>query len=134
LWESIATTVDFEKDADGAVQPVFMSPGKMDFIGGPPGQGSRVTGKDFRVAEGSVLVPLFSVRGVPPERFLEDLTEFCERHAAPFVVVTGWPLVDWVPELAGCLITFGASAQVGAAAAAVLAGEVEARGSFADVL
>jgi hypothetical protein len=127
LWASTVSIVDFERDEDDILQPVFLSPETTDSVTGAPIQHSRVRAEGFEVSEGTVLVPVFSVRGTPPETFLADLGEFCECHAVQFVLVTAWPLLDWVPETAGCLVTFGASVQVAAAVSAVLAGEEEAQ-------
>ena len=77
-----------------------------------------------------LLLPVFSVRGAPPELFLAQLTDFIEQRQIPFVIVTGWPIVDWIPESVGVLLTFGASAQVAGAVAAVLSGQAQASGSL----
>ncbi len=127
-WASTVPIVGFESDENGVVQPVFLSPETTDRVTGAPLRPSKVRAVGFAVSEGTVLVPVVSLRGTPPDDFIENLTEFCERHAAPFVLVTGWPHVDWVPVDAGCLVTFGASVQVAAAAAAVLAGETTPQG------
>ncbi|UCH82763.1 MAG: glycoside hydrolase family 3 protein [Candidatus Latescibacterota bacterium] len=126
-WASTAPIVDFERDDDDILQPVFLSPETTDKITGATIEHSRVRADGFEVSEGTSVVPVFSVRGTPPEVFFANLTEFCERHNVPFVLVTGWPLLDWIPSSAGCLVTLGASAQVAAAVSAVLAGETEAR-------
>jgi beta-glucosidase-like glycosyl hydrolase len=128
LWASTVSIVDFERDEDGVLQPVFLSPETTDSVTGAPIPHSRIRADGFQVSEGTDLVPVFSVRGTPPEIFFENLTEFCERHAVPFVLVTGWPHLDWIPESTGCLVTFGASVQVAAAVSAVLAGEADGQG------
>jgi beta-glucosidase-like glycosyl hydrolase len=78
----------------------------------------------------AIVVPVFSARGIPPRSFLEGLVALIERQRSPLVIVTGWPLVDWVPETVGCLVTLGASAPVAAAVAGVLSGDAEATASL----
>jgi len=130
-WASTASIVGFERDDDDILQPVFLLPETTDSLTGAPIEHSRVRAEGFEVSAGAVLIPVFSVRGTPPETFFANLGEFCERHEVSFVLVTGWPLLDWIPQTAGCLVTFGASAQVAAAVAAVLAGEAPAQSTEA---
>jgi hypothetical protein len=106
----------FEADADGTPQPRFAA--------SSGGFGSRQR-EHPPLAEDAAIIPVLSSRGAPPELFLGQLTDFVERRQIPFVLVTGWPLVDWLPDATGCLVTLGASLPVAAAAAAVLAGEAE---------
>ncbi|MEJ2720423.1 MAG: glycoside hydrolase family 3 N-terminal domain-containing protein, partial [bacterium] len=127
-WASSAPVVDFERDEKGALQPVFQPPKTTDRVTGASIEPERVRAEGFEVPEGTVLIPVVSLRGRPPDAFLEALTEFCDRHGAPFVLVTGWPHIGWIPDAAGCLVTFGASPQVAAAAVAVLSGEAAAQG------
>jgi hypothetical protein len=90
--------------------------------------------EEFKLARGQVLLPVFSARGRPPDEFLEGLNAFVVRYAVPLVVVTGWPIIEWIPDSVGCLLTYGTSPQVSAAASAVLSGNAEARGSLDAVL
>jgi hypothetical protein len=95
---------------------------------------SAAAGIAFELKPGQVLLPVLSARGAPPEGFLDRLGAFIDDLGAPFVIVTGWPFVEWIPASAGCLLTFGASPQTAAAASAVLAGKKKAEGSLARVL
>jgi beta-glucosidase-like glycosyl hydrolase len=127
IWNITGTVTGFDPDATGRLQPRFAA--KTGRIGARP-----TRSEPARLAEDAAIVPVLSTRGTPPDTLLNQLSEFVEQRQAPFVLVTGWPLIDWVPESVGCLVTFGASAPVAAAVAAVLAGEVEATGSLQGLL
>ena len=133
-WEALGTVVDFERDEDGEIRPLFATPEREWQGERQDGRKTAASGELFNLPEEALLLPVLSARGVPPEEFVEALTEFVDRHGAPFVLVTGWPLVEWVPEFVGCLVTFGASPQVAAAVSAVLSGEVKAQGVLERVL
>jgi hypothetical protein len=133
-WDRLDTVVDFERGADGEIEPVFRPPERVEWVEQPNAREKRPERVPFRLPDGVLLMPIFSARGAPSEDFMEALTEFVYGHGAPFVIVTGWPIVEWVPESAGCLVTFGASPQVAAAVSAILAGEAEAQGLLDRVL
>jgi hypothetical protein len=78
----------------------------------------------------AAIVPVLSFRGAPPEALRQTLVDFIDQRGVSMVIVTGWPITDWLPDDTGILLTFGASAQVGAAAAAILGGEAEAVGNW----
>ena len=63
---------------------------------------------------------LLSARGVPGEDFMAALSSFAEDAAPTAIVVTGWPLFDWIPELTPAVWSIGASPQAAAAVARVL--------------
>jgi len=123
-WKFVRPVIDFERDEDNTLRPVFA----------PPSVSTAAIGEEDRnvrapaLPEEALIVPVFSSRGVPPDQFLERLTEFVEDRHVPFVIVTGWPETSWIPESVGCLITLGASGPVAAVAGAILAGETAAMG------
>ena len=133
-WESFRPLVGFEDDERGAVRPVFEYPRATVIDATRYDPRLHAAEEEFKLAKGQVLLPVFSARGAPPDGFLEGLSAFIERHGVPFVIVTGWPIIEWIPESVGCLLTFGASPQVAAALSAVLSGKAEARGSLDRVL
>jgi beta-N-acetylhexosaminidase len=126
-WRSTRSAVGFEADASGMLQPVFAPPAPSSDFREPQ---VDITKASDRLPENTSVLPVLSVRGTPPEEFLVQLTEFTEQRQVPFVIVTGWPVVDWIPESVGVLLTFGASQQVAAAVAAVLAGQAQASGTL----
>ena len=128
-WSVTRSVVGFERSDDG-LQPVFEPIGSDGVFLQPSEEGAR---KRFAFPEDSVLLPVFSSRGAPADNFLADLSEFVEQHQAPFVLVTGWPLTDWIPDDVGYVLSFGASQPVAAATAAVLLGEREAVGTSQGV-
>jgi beta-glucosidase-like glycosyl hydrolase len=129
-WEVLAPLVGFEHDEHGDIRPVFEAPQRavIDVTRYDPrthrGESS------FEVKQGQLVVPILSARGAPPEGFLDHLGAFADEVGSPFVIVTGWPFVEWIPASAGCLLTFGASPQTAAAAAAVLSGRQKPPGSL----
>ena len=133
-WESFRPLVGFEDDESDSVRPVFEYPRATVIDATRYDPRLHAAEEEFKLAKGQVLLPVFSARGAPPDGFLEGLSAFIERHGVPFVIVTGWPIIEWIPESVGCLLTFGASPQVAAALSAVLSGKAEARGSLDRVL
>lgn len=122
-WRRTGLVTAFEADADGKTEPIF-APVDGELDAGP----ARATRS--RLPAAAAVVPVFSARGAPPVLFLTQLADFVESRQAPFAIVTGWPLVDWVPESTGCLVTLGASPSVAAAVAAVLRGDTPATASL----
>ena len=115
-WRKAGTVTRFEAGADGKIEPWY----------GPiQGQTGTFTREKDRLPADVAVIPVLSCRGAPPDAFLNLLSDFVEQRQVPFVVVTGWPVIGWVPETVGCLVTFGASSPVAAATAAILAGETE---------
>jgi hypothetical protein len=133
-WQSLRPLVGFEEDEEGHARPVLEYPRATVIDAARFDPRSQSDGDVFELARDQVLLPVFSARGVPPDRFLEHLSAFVVRYGAPFVVVTGWPIIDWIPEPVGCLLSFGASPQVAAAISAVLSGKAGALGSLERVL
>jgi len=133
-WESFRPLVGFEDDGRGALRPVFEYPRATVIDATRFDPRLHAAGDEFKLAKGKVLLPVFSARGAPPDGFLEGLEAFLVKYAVPFVVVTGWPILGWIPESVGCLLTYGASPQVAAAVSAVLSGKAEARGILDRVL
>ena len=133
-WQVLDTVVGFEKDEGGDIRPVVDRPQRTIIDATRFDRRSQAGGEVLTLDAGQVLLPVISARGEPPEGFLESLAGLVDRYAVPFVLVTGPPVIEWIPEGVGCLLTFGASSQVAAAAAAVLSGEAEPRGSLGGVL
>ncbi len=128
LWKTTSLVVGFDTDSGGRVRPLF-APRERELVL----DAQRATGADLsaeRLPDDAAVLPLFSARGRPPEESLNILAEFVTQRPVPFVVVTGAPIYDWVPESVGCLLTLGASPQVAAAVAALLAGQAQATGSL----
>jgi len=122
-WATTGSVTGFEVDATGKLQPRFAA------LAGPSGgRGSRA--ESARLPDDAAILPVLSARGMPPETFLYQLSEFVEQRQSPLVLVTGWPVVDWIPESVGCLVTLGASAPVAAVVARILVGDVQATGSL----
>jgi beta-glucosidase-like glycosyl hydrolase len=123
FWERTANVVGFEEDASGSVRPLFATRegrGRTDEAGGV----------EFKPPEGTIVVPVLSARGTPPDDFLDGLSAFAERQGVPMVIISGWPVVAWVPETVGALLTLGASPQVASALADVLTDKAKAVGSI----
>jgi hypothetical protein len=133
-WSAFPPLIGFEEDEDGEAQPVFETPRMTVIDATRYDPRSGAAGIALELEPGQVLLPVLSARGAPPEGFLDRLGAFIDDLGAPFVIVTGWPFVEWIPASAGCLLTFGASPQTAAAASAVLAGKKKAEGSLARVL
>ena len=133
-WEAFPPLLGFEEDEDGEVRPVFETPRRTVIDAARYDPRSRPMETTVVLKPGQVLLPVLSARGAPPQGFLDRLGAFIDEQGAPFVIVTGWPFVEWIPAAAGCLLTFGASPQTAAAASAVLAGKKKAEGSLARVL
>jgi beta-glucosidase-like glycosyl hydrolase len=129
-WEKADLMVDFMPDAEGRMQPVsaralrLRSP-REDWAVRSPEEAAEDLTEDFTVSQGMTLLPVLSSRGVPPEDWLAKFEEFLSLHHVPFIIVTGWPLAQELPQSIGRLYTFGASPQVASAAAAVLSGAIE---------
>jgi hypothetical protein len=133
-WEVLPPLVGFDREGEGEARPLFEQPRKTVIDAALFDPRTRPGRVDLELRKGQLLLPVVSFRGAPAERFLEDLAEFIDRHGAPFVVVTGSPIIDWIPPAVGCLLTFGASAQVAAATTAVLAGTAVAEGALDRVI
>lgn len=118
-WRRTAEVMGFEDgDGTGSLEPRFRKQGRagrLDFLPGLPEDASSV-------------IPLVSLRGAPPVEFMEGLTAFIDTRPCPLVLVTGWPLIDWIPSDTGALLTLGSSRQVAAVTASILSGETSAAG------
>ncbi len=129
-WERADLMVDFAPDVDGRMQPVSaralrMRASQGDGAAPPPEEVAEAVAEDFAVPEGVTLLPVLSSRGVPPEDWLAKFEEFLLRHQVQFMIVTGWPLAQELPQSIGRLYTLGASPQVASVTAAVLSGAIE---------
>jgi beta-glucosidase-like glycosyl hydrolase len=133
-WSAFPPLVGFEEDEDGGVRPIFEAPRRTVIDATRYDPRPRGAEPAVELKEDQVLLPVLSARGAPPAGFLDRLGAFVDDLGAPFVIVTGWPFVEWIPEAAGCLLTFGSSPQTAAAVSAVLAGKRKAEGSLGGVL
>lgn len=124
-WRRTVAVTGFEdSDGTGSFKPRFQEPGsagRLDFLTGLPEDASRI-------------IPLVSMRGAPPVEFMEGLTAFVDTHPCPLVLVTGWPLTDWIPADTGVLLTLGSSKQVASVTASILTGKTEAAGMQERIL
>lgn len=125
-WRIAETVTGFETDTSGRTRP---RPAPSA-VSGPGKRG----GERLQLDDDAPILPVFSARGIPPDTYLEQLAAFVEERKARLVIVTGWPLVGWVPEGVGCVVSFGASAPVAAAVAAVLSGDAEATATLEGLL
>lgn len=132
LWTTGPLVVGFDTDTGGRVQPVFARRERELVLDAQRATGSDLAGQ--RLDDDAALLPVFSTRGMPPEGYLVALSDFATQRDIPFALVTGSPIYDWVPDTAGCLLTLGASPQVAAALASVLAGQATATGSLAGLV
>jgi hypothetical protein len=124
-WKRTAEICGFEEDMDLAtVRPVFDHGAR----------GGRIDERADLPPDGSRNIIVFSARGAPPQEFIGGLERFIGIFPSSLVVVTGWPLIEWIPPDTGALVTFGASMQAASAAAAILAGEAIAQGIMARVM
>ena len=129
-WEKADVMVDFAPDEDGRMQPITsrawrMRSSRSDWAAPQAEETAEAITEDFTVPEGLTLLPVLSSRGIPPEDWLANFEEFLLLHQVPFIIVTGWPMTEELPQSIGRLFTFGASPQVASAAAGVLSGSVE---------
>jgi beta-glucosidase-like glycosyl hydrolase len=115
-WRKAGAAARFETEEDGKISPRH---------GSISGQTGAAVVEKERLPNDAAVIPVLSCRGKPPDAFLNLLSDFIEQRQVPFVIVTGWPVIDWVPDTVGCLVTLGASPPVAAVTAAVLAGEAE---------
>jgi hypothetical protein len=129
-WRATRPVVRFERDEEGGFRPDFNPAASEGSVPDFPDGKNRLRS----LPEGAVVIPVVSFRGAPPESLNDELREFVDRFTVPFVIVTGWPIVGWISEPIGCMVTFGCSAPVAAAAAAVLSGEAEAGGSLEGIV
>jgi beta-glucosidase-like glycosyl hydrolase len=137
-WEKADLIVDFMPDAEGRMQPVTaralrMRSPREDWATQSTEEAAEVLKEDFTVPVGMTLLPVLSSRGVPPEDWLARFEEFLNLHHVPFIIVTGWPLAQELPQSVGRLYTFGASPQAASAAAAVLSGALKPLRSMPSV-
>jgi beta-glucosidase-like glycosyl hydrolase len=127
-WDVLPALVGFEDDDRGGSNPVFARPPRavIDATRFDP----RSVGMSDALEQSpqDILLPVYSARGAPPKGFLGRLSALLTEYEAPFIIITGWPIIDWIPEDIGCLLTFGASPQVAAALSGVLTGGKSPRG------
>jgi hypothetical protein len=129
-WRRTQSVHEFVPGPDGTMVPLVPGGGGGGVVDAAryerfaSSSGGLDTG-GLELDAGEELIVLFSARGTPPEDFLAALTFYCEASSPAAVVVTGWPVYDWVSAETPALWTLGASVQVAAAAARVLAGELD---------
>lgn len=116
--------VGFGNDEDGTAHPLVRAGAATVIDAARWGGGPAAS---FDVGPGERLVVVVSARGTPPEEFLAGLGEFSENASPAAVVLTGWPVTDWIPDGTPVLWSLGASTQAASAVAGVLAGRVEPR-------
>jgi len=125
--------VGFEEDEAGESVPVLVRAARTVVDASRYDPRSLQTGDALALSPQEVLLPVFSARGGAPEGFLGNLQALLSRHECPFVIVTGWPIIEWIPEDTGCLLTFGASPHVASALQSILRGEKKPRSAPSGV-
>jgi beta-glucosidase-like glycosyl hydrolase len=129
-WQRAPLITGFETDADGRLRPVLQRE-RATVV-----DASRYSGESggLDIGSGDDIVLVFSARGAPSEEFALGLTALADALQPVAVVLTGWVVGDWVPEGTPVLASLGASTQVAAAVAQVLAGTTTPEGSLAGLL
>ncbi len=117
------TVVRFVVDDDGDLVPdvARSAPKVIDASRYVRGQG----GDGFELEPDQDLVLLFSARGVPDEEFMAGLQRLADLHDPALIIVTGWPILDWIPDGVPTLVTAGASVHVARAVVRVLTGDLK---------
>jgi beta-glucosidase-like glycosyl hydrolase len=130
-WRVTSPLEGFEEDETGRLSPRLAAPDRKVIL-----DAQRATGADLSgvMSDDEPIIPVVSSRTRLSEDASVSMTRFLEERHIPFVIVTGVPVTDWVPESVGCLVTLGASAATGTAAAAVLSGAARASASLARLL
>jgi len=131
-WDRTSVVEDFTLDGDSA-EPV-LRPGAGPTVvdasryagGGPP--------QALDISSGDMFVIVFSARGEPSETFIAGLERFAAENEPALVLLTGWPITDWMPPDTPALLTLGSSAQVAAAVAEIIGGEAAPEGSLEGLL
>lgn len=125
-WHRTPPVVGWITEADGTVRPELerAAPSVVDAarFGGHAG------GAEFQPSQYGYVGVVFSSRGAPPEDFVSAMEAFAEAFPPVFVVLTGWPAAEWIPDEVPVLASLGASPQVAAAVARILAGEATPEG------
>jgi beta-glucosidase-like glycosyl hydrolase len=129
-WTRSPVIVGFDVGADGQMTPVLQRE-RTTVV-----DASRYTGEPATMpaAAGDDVVLVVSARGVPSEEFSLGLSALADAFNPLAVVLTGWVVDDWVPETIPVLVSLGASTQVAAAVAQVLAGTATPEGSLDGLL
>ncbi|MDH3198021.1 MAG: hypothetical protein OEO21_07255 [Candidatus Krumholzibacteria bacterium] len=128
-WQCTPPVLGWITEADGTVRPELerTSPSVVDaarFGGGGSGGGAA----EFQPSQYAHIGVVFSSRGEPPEDFVSAMEAFAEAFPLDFVVLTGWPAAEWIPDDVPVLVSLGASPQVAAAVARILAGDATPQG------
>ena len=131
-WDRMGQVSGFSTSEDGDVVPVFRDkPAVVDAARA----GAGAAGMDnFEMPADVELIMVLSMRGIPGEDFMGALQTFAERYDPSVVLLTGWPVTDWIPEGCRVLVCLGASPQVASAVADVLSGAAEAPGNIDGLL
>ncbi len=122
-WQRTGIAVDFVIDPSGTPRPVFAESRR---------KGVHEVLEDVP-DDADAVIPVFSSRGSPPAEFLDSFAEFAESKMSPLVIVTGWPLIEWIPKTIGVMVTFGSGPEAASAAAGVMSGKIEARGRVSHI-
>lgn len=131
-WGRTDIVEDFELDGDG-VAPVYRPADRPTVVDASryAGGGSAST---LDLTGGELIVMVLSARGEPSEAFRAGLQRFGEEFEPALVIVTGWPVTDWIASRTPTLLTLGTSPQVGSAVAEILADEAQPSGSVDGLL
>jgi beta-glucosidase-like glycosyl hydrolase len=129
-WQRAPLIAGFEVDGEGQMRPVLQRERAtvVDAARFSPEAGSLPS------IEGNDVVFVLSARGAPSEEFSIGLAALADVYRPVVVVLTGWIADDWVPEGTPVLAALGASTQVAAAVAQVLAGTAVPEGSLDALL
>ncbi|HEX5133576.1 MAG TPA: glycoside hydrolase family 3 N-terminal domain-containing protein [Candidatus Krumholzibacteria bacterium] len=129
-WRRAPLVTGFEMDHEGSMRPVLQHE-RATVI-----DATRYSGESsgLPAPEADDVVFVVSSRGTPSEEFLLGLSSLASLYEPVAVVLTGWVVDDWVPERTPVLVSLGASTQVAAAVAQVLAGAATAEGTLDGLL
>ncbi len=129
-WQRAPLIAGFELDAEGQMRPVLQRE-RATVV-----DAARFSGEAGALPsiEGSDIVFVVSARGTPSEEFSIGLSALADTYRPIVVVLTGWIVDDWIPEGTPVLASLGASTQVAAAVAQVLAGTAVPEGSLEGLL
>lgn len=126
-WRRTQTVHQFAPTPDGGARPVVSAEGGV--VDAARFSGTVEPGT-VEIGPDEELLVLLSARGTPSELFLASLQTFAEEVSPAVVVVTGWPVLDWIPESTPALWSIGASPQVASAVARILSGDLDPTGKL----
>jgi beta-glucosidase-like glycosyl hydrolase len=132
-WRRSSIVTGFSLDGDTAT-PVFGAGERLPVVDASRYAGTGPPTLSSDPNEGEVVVVVLSARGEPAEDFRAGLQRFAEEFQPAAAIVTGWPIVDWVPPDTPTLLTLGTTAQVGSAVAEIVTGAVRPQGRLSGLL